>query len=162
MVGELSGDAKAGRHRGCGFPAQLLTVAPVNSRGFLTRWLINSVGILFAANVLGPARMSLYGPVPALELLGPVNAILAGLLLALLNATLKPVLVLLTLPLNILSLGLFTFVINGALMLLVSKMLRGFIFNSLWSAILASVIVSVISLAVTLLVKDEPPPKPEK
>lgn len=101
--------------------------------------------------------MSLYGPVPVLEVMGPVNAVLAGLLLALLNATLKPALVLLTLPLNILSLGLFTFVINGALMYLVSKMLRGFIFNSLWSAILASAIVSVISVVVNMLVKDDAP-----
>ncbi len=127
----------------------------MNTRGFFTRWLINTVGILFAANILGPARMSLYGPVPALEVMGPVNAILAGLLLALLNATLKPVLVLLTLPLNILSLGLFTLVINGGMMFLVSKMVRGFIFNSLWSAILAAALVSVISVMVNVLVKDD-------
>ncbi len=130
----------------------------MSTRGLFTRWLVNSVGILFAANILGPARMSLYGPVPALELMGPVNAIIAGLLLALLNATLKPFLVLLTLPLNIISLGMFTFVINGALMFLVSKMLRGFNFSSLWNAILAAMILSVISVMVNVLVKDDSPP----
>lgn len=136
------------------------TVGGVSTRGLFTRWLVNSVGILFAANILGPARMTLYGPVPALEVMGPVNAVLGGLLLALLNATLKPVLVLLTLPLNILSLGMFTFVINGGLMFLVSKMLRGFIFSSLWSAILASMMVSVISILVNVLVKDDSPAPP--
>ncbi len=128
----------------------------MNRRGFFLRWLINSVGILFAANVLGPTRMTLSGPVPAIEVAGPMNAILAGLLLALLNATIKPVLVLFTLPLNILSLGLFTFVINGALLLFVSKMLRGFQINNLWTAIVASLIVSVISVIVNLVVRDAP------
>jgi putative membrane protein len=116
--------------------------------------MINSVGILFAANLLGPTRMTLTGRVPAIEVAGPMNAILAGLLLALLNATIKPVLVLFTLPLNILTLGLFTFVINGALLLLVSKMLRGFMINNLWSAILAALLVSAISLVVSIVVRD--------
>ena len=126
----------------------------MNFRGLLLRWLINSVGILFAANLLGPTRLTLSGPVPAIEVAGPMNAILAGLLLALLNATIKPVLVLFTLPLNIITLGLFTFVINGVLLLLVSKMLRGFMINNLWSAILAALIVSAISLLVNMVVRD--------
>ncbi len=117
----------------------------MSSRGLLVRWLINSVGILFAANVLGPLRI---------EVSGPLNAILAGLLLALLNATLKPLLVLLTLPLNIISLGRFTFVINGALLLGIAKMLQGFEIHSLWNAILASLLVSAISLTVNAIVRE--------
>ncbi len=126
----------------------------MTTRGLLLRWLVNSVGILFAANLLGPARMTVSGPVSVLELAGPLNAILAGLLLALLNATLKPALILLTLPLNIISLGLFTFVINGVLLFLVSKLLRGFFIDTLWSAILASLIVSAISLLVNAIVRE--------
>jgi putative membrane protein len=98
--------------------------------------------------------MTVSGPVNAIEIAGPMNAIIAGLLLALLNATLKPALVLLTLPLNIITLGLFTFVINGVLLFGVSKVVRGFDIDSLWTAILASFIVSAISLAVNLLVKE--------
>ncbi len=126
----------------------------MTTRGLLLRWLVNSVGILFAANVLGPARMTVSGPVSVLELAGPLNAVLGGLLLALLNATLKPALILLTLPFNIISLGLFTFVINGVLLFLVSKLLRGFFIDTLWSAILASLIVSAISLLVNAIVRE--------
>lgn len=126
----------------------------MTTRGLLLRWLVNSVGILFAANVLGPARMTVSGPVSIIEVAGPLNAVLAGLLLALLNATLKPVLLLLTLPLNIISLGLFTFVINGVLLFIVSKLLRGFQIDTLWSAILASLIVSGISLLVNAIVRE--------
>ena len=80
--------------------------------------------------------------------------IVAAILLGVVNAIVKPVAVLLTLPLTIVTLGLFLFVINGLMLWLVAAMLKGFTITGLWPAIIGSIVVSVVSW-VTLVVLGE-------
>ncbi len=80
--------------------------------------------------------------------------IVAAILLGVVNAIVKPVAVLLTLPLTIVTLGLFLFVVNGLMLWLVAAMLKGFTITGLWPAIIGSIVVSVVSW-VTLVVLGE-------
>jgi putative membrane protein len=84
-----------------------------------------------------------------------VTALLVAVVLGLVNTVIRPVLLLLTLPVTLLSLGLFVFVLNGFLFLAVATMFSGFHVAGLWSAILAAILYSVISWALTtLILKD--------
>ncbi len=73
-------------------------------------------------------------------------AIAAAVVLALVNTYLRPLLLALTLPVNILTLGLFTLVINAGLLKLVSRLIAGFHLEGFWTAVGAALVVSVISL----------------
>jgi len=83
------------------------------------------------------------------------SVVVASLILGLLNAFLRPILVLLTLPFNILTLGLFTLVINGFIFYLTAKFVKGFSVTSFWSAFWAAVLFSIVSFFINLLI-----PKP--
>jgi putative membrane protein len=76
---------------------------------------------------------------------GIFPAILAAALLGICNAVLRPLLIVLTLPLNILTLGLFTFVINALMLLLVSAVIPGFDVLGFWTAFFGALIISVTS-----------------
>jgi putative membrane protein len=79
-------------------------------------------------------------------------ALVAALVLGLVNAVIRPLLILLTLPVTILTLGLFIFVINGLLFLAVANILEGFEVAGLWPAILGAIVYSVISWLLSALV----------
>lgn len=83
------------------------------------------------------------------------NAFLVALVLSLLNAFLKPVLVILTLPATILSLGLFMLVINAGIILLADKMLDGFVVNNFWWALLFSALLSIVNSILNRLVLQD-------
>ncbi|MBI4743040.1 MAG: phage holin family protein [Betaproteobacteria bacterium] len=72
-------------------------------------------------------------------------ALLAALVLGLVNAVLRPLLLLLTLPVTLLTLGLFVFVVNGLLFWLVGSMLEGFIVGGFWPAVFGAVLYSIFS-----------------
>jgi putative membrane protein len=76
----------------------------------------------------------------------------AALAIGLLNVFLKPILIILTLPFNILTLGLFTFVINAGMILLATKFVDGFSVESFWAAFFAAIIMSVVSAILNLFV----------
>lgn len=82
---------------------------------------------------------------PGVTVKGYVPAIFVAILLAILNTFLKPVLVVLTLPVNILTIGLFTFVINAAIILIVSSLVDGFAVDGFWWALLFSVVLSIVN-----------------
>jgi putative membrane protein len=103
-------------------------------RGVLLRWLILTAAVLAASWLLDGIRVSGFSP-----------AILAAALLGIFNAVLRPLLILLTLPLNILTLGLFTFVINALLLLLVSAIIPGFDVLGFWTAVLGALIIGFTS-----------------
>src|SRR5687767_27982 len=92
-------------------------------QSFLTRWVVTTLGVLIAAHVVHGID---YSSITVL--------IVASLLLGILNAFLRPIVMLLTLPLMILTLGLFTFIINAGLLYLVGKMVKGFEVSSFWAA----------------------------
>ena len=78
-------------------------------------------------------------------------ALLAALILGLANAILRPILIFLTLPITIITLGLFLFVINGIMLWLVSAIVKGFYVNGFWGAVFGSILISLVSWALSRL-----------
>jgi putative membrane protein len=109
----------------------------------LAVWILNAIALLAVAYLL-----------PSIQVTGFVAALIAAAVIGLVNVLIKPVLILLTLPVTILTLGLFIFVINGLLFYLVGEVLEGFQVESLLSGILGAVLYSVISWLLTSLIKD--------
>lgn len=114
----------------------------------LLRWLIYSVAILITAYLLPGVQIDTF-----------TTALVAALVLGILNAVLRPFLLLLTLPINILTLGLFTFVINAAVILLTDGLVDGFSVDNFWWALLFSLILSVISGLLFNLTKESHHPR---
>jgi putative membrane protein len=112
-------------------------------KGIFIRWLILTVAILSAAYLLD-----------GMEVRGFISAFLAAAVLGILNAVLRPVLIILTLPLNILSLGLFTFVINAFLLKMASGVIPGFEVHGFWPALFGSLIISLVSWLLSSLIND--------
>jgi putative membrane protein len=111
--------------------------------GFVLRVLVNILAIVLAASV-----------VPGIRLDGVLAAIAAGLLLGVVNAFVRPVLLILTLPITLVTLGLFLLVLNGLCLWLVAAVVKGFHVAGFWSAVLGALVVSVVSWIVTVLVSD--------
>ena len=111
--------------------------------GFLLRVVVNALAIMLAASVL-----------PGIEVDGLIPALAAGVLLGLVNAFVRPVLLILTLPITLLTLGLFLFVLNGFCFWLVAWLVKGFHVAGFGWALLGSLVVSVVSWIVTALVSD--------
>jgi len=102
--------------------------------GILLRTLITMLG-LFLASAL----------IPGVTINGAGTFILAAILLGLVNAFVRPIALILTLPITLLTLGLFLFVINAAMFGLVASFLDGFLVSGFWAAIFGSLIVSLTS-----------------
>lgn len=100
----------------------------------LTRWLVITVGILLASTLLHGIR------VDSLK-----TAILAAAILGVINVFLRPVLLILTLPLTILTLGVFAFVLNALMLLLVAHFVPGFVVDGFFWAFLGGLIISIVS-----------------
>ncbi len=111
--------------------------------GFLARVLVNALAIFFAAAV-----------VPGVSISGPLAALGAGLVFGLVNAIVRPVLLVLTLPLTLVTLGLFLFVLNGFCFWLTSVLVKGFEVHGFWAAIFGALLVSVVSWLLTAFLSD--------
>jgi len=94
---------------------------------------------------MGVAVMISAYVVPGVSVSGFWVAVIAAVILSIMNFVIKPILVLFTLPINIMTLGLFTFIINAVMVLLVSSIVPGFVVSSLLSAVLFSVILSIVN-----------------
>jgi putative membrane protein len=112
-------------------------------RSFLLRAVFAAFGLWLASRV-----------VPGITIDGAGTLAGAALLLGLLNAVVKPVLIVLTLPITILTLGLFLFVVNAAMLGLVAWFLRGFQIEGFLPALLGSLVVSFISWLSSAFTKD--------
>ncbi|GAB1577111.1 MULTISPECIES: phage holin family protein [Bordetella] len=97
-------------------------------------WLLNAVALLAVAYLLPGITVASFG-----------SALVAALVLGLLNMLVKPVLVLLTLPITIVTLGLFLIVLNALLFWLAGSILRGFQVNGFWWAVAGAILYSIIS-----------------
>jgi putative membrane protein len=111
--------------------------------GFLVRVLLNAATIALAARL-----------VSGIHLAGVVPALLAGLVLGLINALVRPVLVILTFPLTLLTLGLFLLVLNAVCLALTAWLVPGFDVDGFWSALLGALVVSIVSWVLTAFVSD--------
>lgn len=106
----------------------------------LLLWLINAVALMAVAYLL-----------PGITVASFVTALIAALVLGLVNAVIRPILVLLTLPVTLLTLGLFIFVINGLLFWFVGSFIAGFVVSGLWWGIAGAVVYSIVSWALSAL-----------
>ena len=102
---------------------------------FLQRWLINTVAVMVAAKV-----------VPGIECDSITGLFAASLLLGIFNALLRPLLWLLSLPLVIVTLGLFALVINALLLYFVGSLVKSFVVANFWAAFWGSLVISLVSL----------------
>lgn len=109
----------------------------------IIKWLINTVAVTIAAFLIPGVRLSGLGA-----------ALLAAVVLGLVNAVIKPIFIILTLPINILTLGLFTLAINALMVLLVGKLVPGFEVSSFWWAMLFSIVLTIINAILNSMVKE--------
>jgi putative membrane protein len=108
-------------------------------------WLINAVALIAVAYLLPGVGLASFGA-----------ALVAALILGLVNTVIRPVLVLLTLPVTILTLGLFIFVINGLLFWFVGSFIQGFVVAGFWWGVLGAIVYSLISWALSSLLLKNP------
>lgn len=105
--------------------------------------LINGFAVFLASYVL-----------PGVHVASFVTAIIVAAMLGIVNTFLKPILVILTLPLTLITLGLFTFVINALLVLLTARLIAGFTVSNFWWALIFSFFTAIISSVLNNLAKD--------
>ena len=111
--------------------------------GILIRWLLLTISIILTSYLVDGIIVASFW-----------SALFAALVLGILNALFRPVLIVITLPINILTLGLFTFVINALLLKMVSGVVPGFYVYGFWSAVFGSLIISLVSWLLSSFVND--------
>lgn len=112
-------------------------------RNFLIKLIFTAITVILIAEFL-----------PGVHVEGFLTALLVALLLAVLNAVLKPVLIVLTIPITILTLGLFLLVINTLMVLLTDYFIDGFEVSSFWWALIFSLILSFVNSVIEKMTKD--------
>lgn len=110
---------------------------------FLVRWLINALAIFIVSYI-----------VKGIEVSSAAVVLVVALVIGIINAFLRPLIILITLPINILTLGLFTLFINGTILYLVSKIIKGFVITGFWPAFWGYILFSFISFLLSLLIGE--------
>jgi putative membrane protein len=110
----------------------------------LLAWLINAVALMAVAYLL-----------PGIAVDNFVTALVAALVLGLVNAVIKPILILLTLPATLLTLGLFIFVINGLMFWAVGSFVAGFTVSGFWPGVFGAIFYSIASWALSTLLPNQ-------
>ncbi len=111
--------------------------------GLLLRWLVNACALALTSALVAGIHVD-----------GVASLLVAALVLGIFNAILRPVLLLVTLPINIVTLGLFTFVINAAMLKLTASVVGGFHVNGFWPALIGALLLSLFSVLLNLFVSD--------
>ena len=106
----------------------------------LLRWIFFAFALIFTTKI-----------VPGISITGFSGALWATLVMGLVNVFIRPLLLILTLPINLLTLGLFTFIINALMFLFVSKLVSGFSVEGFGPALLGSIVLSILSLFINRL-----------
>lgn len=112
-------------------------------KGFLFRWVVNALGLLFVSWLFDGIQVNGIG-----------WAFVAALFLGVFNALVRPVLILLTLPITLVTMGLFIVVINALMLWLTGTLLAGFQVHGFWTAVGGALVLSIISMAANSLVGD--------
>ena len=107
----------------------------------IAKILISGVALMFTSNLIDGIYVDGWGSV-----------FIAAIILGIVNAIIRPVLLVLTLPLNLMTLGLFTFVVNGLVLKTVSSVVAGFDIVGIWPAIIGAIILSVVSTVLNWLI----------
>jgi putative membrane protein len=108
---------------------------------FFLSWLVHTVALLIVARVVAGIIIENW-----------TSAVVAALVLGILNAFLRPLLIVVTLPLTVLSLGLFTFIINAFMFTIAARLVQGFTIANFWSAFWGALLFSLISLILNLFI----------
>jgi putative membrane protein len=116
--------------------------------GFLIRLIVNAIALIAIT----------YLPI-GIHVTGIVGALIAALILGIVNAILRPILIIISLPLEIVTLGLFTFVINGLLFWLVGALHVGLIVDGFWSAFWGAILMGIVSWILSLLTRGSEQPQ---
>lgn len=111
---------------------------------FLTRLVISALAVILSSKIL-----------PGVAIDSALTGVVVALVLAILNAFVKPILVILTIPITIFTVGLFLLVINALMILLAGNLVEGFRVSGFWTALLFSIILSLITSLLTRLGKNE-------
>ena len=106
----------------------------------LAVWVVNTVALIAVAYLL-----------PGISVSSFVTALIAALVLGLVNAVIRPILLLLTLPVTVVTLGLFIFVLNGLLFWLVGSFIDGFVVSGFWPGVFGAIVFSIISWLLSAL-----------
>ena len=110
--------------------------------GFLIRWGINALALYLTTLIVPGVKVPTFGA-----------AVVSALVLGIVNAVIRPIILLLTLPLNILTLGLFTLVVNTLMLYIVSSVTQLHLEN-FWAAFLGAIVLSVVSAILSRLIVD--------
>lgn len=112
---------------------------------FLARWLVCSLGLWIAAGLLGSSITynSDFGVI-----------VVAGLVLAIINIIIKPIIVIFSLPAILLTLGLFMIVVNGFMVFLASKLYTPLHITNFWAAIFAGMVIGLVNYLVTAILEE--------
>ncbi len=111
----------------------------------LIKLLLSAIAVFVLAELLTGVNVDNY-----------ITSLIVAVVLSLLNVLLKPILVILTLPVTIVTLGLFLFVVNALIILLADKLVDGFSVDGIWTAMLFSILLSILeSLLHSFLKKDK-------
>lgn len=111
--------------------------------GFLIRVLGNGIAIYLVAQI-----------VPGISVSGVLTALGAGLVLGLVNAVVRPILLVLTLPVTLVTLGLFLFVLNAFCLWLTSQLVKGFAVEGLWAALFGALLIGSVSWILSAFLSD--------
>lgn len=111
--------------------------------GWILRWLLNILAILLTAAIVSGFEVTIWG------------AIVGSIVLGIVNAVIRPLLIILTLPLNVVTLGIFTFVINGLMLWLTAATVKGFDIYGFGWAVLSAIILSLMSFIISFFVDDK-------
>jgi len=114
-----------------------------NLTSFLITWGITALSLWVASKLFKGLKFDDAG-----------SLVISALLLGFANALLKPLLIVLTFPLTLVTFGLFLLVINALMILLVAKLVKGFKVSGFWTAFFASIFISILSLAIGAMVTD--------
>lgn len=110
----------------------------------ILRWIFNALALLIVARLL-----------PGIEVDSLLTALAAAVMLGLANAIIRPFILLFTLPINLLTLGLFTFVVNAFMLWLVAEIVKGFTISSFTAALEGAILLWLISMATNILLNRE-------
>jgi len=113
---------------------------------FLIRWLVCSLGLWIAAAIVGTDGIDYGGRAKVI--------VIAGLVLAIINMFIRPIVVVLSLPAILLSLGLFMIVINGLMIMLVGKLYSSLHIGNFWAAVLAGIVIGLVNYLVTAILEE--------
>ena len=112
-------------------------------KGLLIRWIINALALILISQVI-----------KGIEVDNILAAFVAAAVLGVINAILRPILLLVTLPITILTLGLFALVINGFMLYLAGNLVKGFHVYGFWSAVFGALFLSLISWIANVFIND--------